>query len=503
MSRLSALITYISAMPKRLFWAFVVTHLVLWTAIPSLLSPNLPLDMIEGYAWGKEWLMGTHKHPPMQAWILESLFTITGRARWVPYLASQLSIITAFWAVWQTGRRITDERTALIGVLLLEGIIYYNFTSPEFNPNVLQIPFWALIGWSFHKAVKENKAVDWILLGIWGALGMYSKYSTCLLLLMLGMCLPCHRDGRRRLLGFGPYLSLATALIVFLPHLNWLIHNHFLPLQYTQGRLERNSDHYSALVTTGLMVAGQLIALMFAMVLVIVLYDRRRSPSQPPAPSFDRVFLTFAAFGPFITMFCASLIFGYHIRDMWQTPFWNFTGLWVVVFLRPALTPVDMRRFGMMWLVVFSVGLLAFSANESLSPYVTEKPKRTIFPGKKLSQIIVDTWHVKYNTPLRYVIGDVWPAGNVAWYADDRPSVYMEGDAAISPWINQDDFKKSGGVIVWCIKCGREAPKSDDEPSFLQSTFPQGQVQPPLTLTRLTYADVPPIVMGWAIIPPE
>ena len=146
MPSLRAIIAYISQTPPRLFWAFALTHLVLWTAIPSLVSPNMPLDVIEGYAWGKEWLIGTHKHPPMQAWILETLFQATGRSRWVPYLASQLCIITAFWAVWQTGRRIAGEKAGLIGAMLLEGIIYYNFTSPEFNPNVLQIPFWALAG---------------------------------------------------------------------------------------------------------------------------------------------------------------------------------------------------------------------------------------------------------------------------------------------------------------------------------------------------------------------
>ena len=31
-----------------------------------------------------------------------------------------------------------------MSVLLLEGIYFYNFTTPEFNVNVCQLPFWAL-----------------------------------------------------------------------------------------------------------------------------------------------------------------------------------------------------------------------------------------------------------------------------------------------------------------------------------------------------------------------
>lgn len=496
-------IRQVSASPERLFWAFALTHLVLWTLVSSLATQNLPLDVIEGYAWGKEWLIGTPKHPPMQAWLLESLYTVTGRAKWAPYLTSQLAIIAAFWAVWQTGRRIAGGTAGLIGVLLLEGVSYYNFTSPEFNPNVLQLPFWALAGWSFHKGVKDNKIIDWVLLGVWAAAGMYSKYSSGLFLLVLAGALFAHRDGRKRLTSIGPYLAVAVGVVLFLPHLMWLIDNDFLPWRYTQERLERNPDHYSAILTTVLMVVGQVLALFFATLLLVVLYDRRHAPDRKPAASFDRVFLTFAAFGPFATTFCMSLFFGYHIRDMWETPFWNFTGLWAIVFLRPALKPGDLRRFAVAWGMVFFVGLLVFVANETLSPYVTAKPKRTIFPGKMLSNTIVDSWHHRFHTPLRYVIGDTWPAGNVAWYADDRPHVFMDGDESISPWIDREDLKKSGGVIVWCIHCSSRRIAPDEIPNALLVEFPQAQIQEPLTMNRKTFANVAPVVIGWALVPPE
>jgi hypothetical protein len=311
-----------------------------------------------------------------------------------------------------------------------------------------------------------------------------------------------HRDGRRRLHNVGPYLSAVTAILLFLPHLSWLVQNNFLPLEYTEGRLERDANHYSAALTTALMVAGQLIALMFAAVLVLVLYGRRKAPPQKPAPSFDRVFLSFAAFGPFIAMFCMSLIFGYHVRDMWETPFWNFIGLWAVVFMRPALTRSDLRRFSMIWVLVFCTGILVFTANETIAPYVSIKPKRTIFPGKHLSHIVIDVWHNRYHTPLNYVIGDTWPAGNVAWYADDRPHVFMDGDRRFSPWIDMYDLHRSGGVIVWCMHCGDHSV-NNALPGPLRAEFPTAEIQEPLVLQRMTFADVSPVTIGWAIVPPQ
>jgi uncharacterized membrane protein len=502
MSFLRQTIKNLSASPQSLFWLFALTHLVLWTLIPSLSNQNLPLDVIEGYAWGKEWLIGTHKHPPMQAWILESIFHLTGRVKWAPYLTSQIAIVTAFWAVWRTGRRIAGEKVGLIGVLLLEGVVYYNFTSPEFNPNVLQLPFWALTGWSFYKAVKNDKIIDWFLCGVWAAASMYTKYSSGVFLLVLVAALLAHRDGRSRLKSIGPYLSVMTASLLFLPHLLWLIHNDFLPWAYTMGRLERNSAPYSSLVTTILMVAGQIIALLFAIFLLIVIYDRRHAPERPPAASFDRIFLTFAAFGPFLAMFFLSLFLGYHIRDMWQTPFWNFTGLWAVVFMRPALLPNDVRRFAIAWTFVFIAGLTGYLANETLAPYVTDKCKRTIFPGKNLTQIVTNEWQERFHTPLRYVIGDMWPTGNVAWYTDDRPHVFLDGNPRISPWIDQNDLKKSGGIILWCIHCGSR-PEQRIESENMRTLMSHAEIQEPLTLKRMTFAKSPPAVIGWAILPPE
>jgi hypothetical protein len=438
----------------------------------------------------------------MQAWILEILFTITGRGRWAPYLASQLAIITAFWAVWQTGRRIAGETIGLMGALLLEGIIYYNFTSPEFNPNVLQIPFWALAGLYFYKSVKDNKIIDWLLLGLWAAAGLYTKYSTGLFLLVLALILFSHRDGRRRLLSAGPYVAVGTALLLFLPHLHWLIDNNFLPLQYTEGRLEKCATHYSAVITTLLLLAGQIIALLFATVLFVALYDRRQSPSKKPAASFDRIFLSYVAFAPFVSMLCVSLVFGYHIRDMWETPFWNFIGLWALVFLRPSLGTHDIKRFRTCLCLTFFIGLFFFVCNETLSPFIKDKPKRTNFPGKHLSAQVSKNWYDRYHVPLNYVIGDVWPAGNVAWYSDDRPHVYMDGDLRESPWIDQNDLKKSGGVIVWCIQCS-DRVKTPEMPPALKATFPEAEIQEPLTLQRTTFANVAPAIIGWAILVPQ
>lgn len=502
--------------PRQLFWSFLALHLVLWIILPTLSSPNAPLDVIEGYAWGHEWLLGTYKHPPMQAWVLEILATITGRANWAHFFASQLCVCVAFWAVWQTGRRILGEQQALIGVLLLEGVIYYNFTSTEFNPNVLQLAFWALAGWSFHCAVKDNRLIDWLLLGVWSAGGLYSKYSTVLLLGVFAFLVLERPEARRCLKKPGPYLALLTALLLFLPHILWLLQNDFQPFTYAKNRLQEAgpATHFvtppaffpTFLLSPIVFVVAQILAFLPASLLFLAL-DPAESSSESDRgiSNFDQSFLAALSFVPMILTLLLAIVMGFKIHDMWGAPFFNFTGLWAVA----KFYPKDVRaryRFIGAWIIIFFAPLLMFTTINALSPYVNTKPLRIHFPGKTIAEAIDHGWHDRYKAPLKYVIGNTWPAGNVAFYAPDRPHLFIDANISISPWIDLSDLRQYGGVIVWCKEHCNGGNKGHSinelKPEFLDKNFPKAEIQEPIVASRQTDADVFPVTIGWAIVPP-
>ena len=56
---------WISANPGRAFGAVLALHAAVWTALPALLYPNLPLDLIEALMYGREWQLGYDKLPPL------------------------------------------------------------------------------------------------------------------------------------------------------------------------------------------------------------------------------------------------------------------------------------------------------------------------------------------------------------------------------------------------------------------------------------------------------
>ena len=81
------------------------------------------------------------------------------------------------YIVWKLSNEIFENKIySLISFLILEGIFFYNFTTPEFNVNVSQLPFWALSVYFFWKGIKSNKIIDFIFFGIFSALGFLSKY---------------------------------------------------------------------------------------------------------------------------------------------------------------------------------------------------------------------------------------------------------------------------------------------------------------------------------------
>ena len=173
-----------------LFYIFITTHLIVWTLIPTLTNNNLPLDTIEALAWGSNLDWGFNKHPPMSAFLVEVFYQIFGSQDWAYYLLSQICIIVSFIAVFKLAEDFFKNKIlCILSVLLLEGIYFYNFTTPEFNVNVCQLPFWSLVvyfSWKIYSS-KEIKFLDCLLVGLFAAIGFLSKYLFVYLLISIDL----------------------------------------------------------------------------------------------------------------------------------------------------------------------------------------------------------------------------------------------------------------------------------------------------------------------------
>ena len=120
--------------------------------------------------------------------------------------------------------------------------------------------------------------------------------------------------------------------------------------------------------------------------------------------------------------------------------------------------------------------------------------------GFSLARTVTERWTSMTDMPLRFVIGKQWVAGSVAAYSADRPSVFLEGDSRLSPWVNPDELRRAGAVLIW-INGNRDL----EHPALTKlwlDRFPQAAMQPPIQLSwqGRVKSRRAPLEFGWAIL---
>jgi hypothetical protein len=479
------------------FVGAVLLHVLLWTLLPSLLLKNASIDMVEGLAWGHEWQLGYDKDPPLWPWVSEIVAGWFGKRLWSVYLVAQLCIGTVFVAVWQLGRRIATDSQALIGALLLEGIFYFNFPTPEFNDIVLQMPFAALFGWLLHRALVDDRLVVWALSGVVAGLGLLARYSMGAYIVPMALFVMLHPQARRRLGSPGPWILMLTSILVFLPHLYWIIESGFISIQYVSTRTPAIAGigHFLAEL---LSFVGAQAAACLPMLLLSGLLWRWRSPSfekRSKLQKFDQAYLATLAVGPIAFSLALAAITSRPPRHMWGAPLWCFFGLFAVTMIKPILTAEKLRCFGRAWLIALLFPVVIFALAETALPKMTGKPCRTQFSGEQLAWEVTERWHAATNKPLKYAIGDTWHAGNVAFYSTDRPSaLFADNSYHFNPWATEEGLKQFGAVLVWDAK-----HEGTGIPSRMTARFPGAVLQPALMLHRA----VAPYSLGVAFLFPK
>ena len=229
---------------KKIFFYFLISHLIIWTLVPSLANNNLPRDTIEALAWGSDLQWGFDKHPPLSAFAVEVFYKIFGKQDWAYYFLSQIFIVSTFFIIWKFSEDFFQNKNfSLISVLILEGIFFYNFTTPEFNVNVAQIPFWALSVYYLWKCIKYDKAIDYLFLGLFIGLGILSKYLFIYLVLAIKLVFIYMIKKGKKIKLSHYFIAGPVTLLILLPHLIWLTENNYITITYG---LHRSADIFYA-----------------------------------------------------------------------------------------------------------------------------------------------------------------------------------------------------------------------------------------------------------------
>jgi 4-amino-4-deoxy-L-arabinose transferase-like glycosyltransferase len=404
---------------NNIFFIFVLSHLIIWTLVPSLTNKNLPLDVIEALAWGSNLDWGFNKHPPGSAFFPEVFFQIFGSQDWAFYFLSSVFVVIAFYYVFKLANEILGNiKLSLISVLLLESIYFYNFTTPEFNVNVCQLPFWSLVvyySWKIYDS-KEIRFIDCFLVGLFAAIGFLSKYLFVYLLVSIDLLfIYLIFIKKTKKFDFKYLIAIEVFIVLLVPHLIWLYDNNFITVYYGLKRAGLESsgilDHFKYPIIFLLKQIGILIPFFFLIYLLV-----KKMKFKINFRDKKLLFLIFINILPIGLMFITSVITGSKIRTMWMPPFYLFFGVLFIYIYQSQMNIKKINSFLYGFLFLFFLSPILYSY-ESIS----NSDKRTDYPGKEIAAKVQIIWDKDFDNEIEFVTGNEWNAGNLSYHLKSRP----------------------------------------------------------------------------------
>ena len=349
----------------------------------------------------------------------EIFYQIFGPQDWAYYLLSQIFVVTAFVVVFKFALELLKNKTlSLMSVLLLEGIYFYNFTTPEFNVNVCQLPFWALCVYYSWKLFDKQEVTfkDCFWLGIFAAIGFLSKYLFIYLLIAIDILFFYAIFIKKyKKFDFKYLISLEVFIVLLVPHLIWLINNDYITITYGLARtgLENSSllDHIIHPLIflgkqTGILIPFFIMSFFLVQKFKFKIYSNDKK----------LLFLIFINLVPIGLIFLTSMLTGSKIRTMWMTPFYLFFGVLIVYIFQAQINLKKVNNFMSAFIILFIFSPFAYAYIS-----ITETDKRTDYLGKEISMKVQYVWSENHKEPINIVLGDEWAAGNLSYHLKSRP----------------------------------------------------------------------------------
>ena len=322
--------------------------------------------------------------------------------------------------VFKFAEELFNNKTlSLISVILLESIYFYNFTTPEFNVNVCQLPFWALCVYYSWKLFDKKKisVKDCFLLGAFAAIGFLSKYLFIYLLLAIGaLFFYVIFIKKYKKFDFKYLVSLEVFIVLLVPHLIWLTNNDYTTITYGLVRTGLESLGLLDHILYPIIFLGKQVGILSPL-FIISFFLVKKFKFKISVKNRNLLFLIFINLVPIGLMFLTSIILGSKVRTMWMTPFYLFSGVLIVYIFQVQINLKKLNSFISVFLILFIFSPFVYAYIS-----ITKIDKRTDYLGKKIAIKTQYAWSQSYKEPINVVLGDEWYAGNLSYHLDSRPT---------------------------------------------------------------------------------
>ena len=206
-----------------------------------------------------------------------------------------------------------------------------------------------------------------------------------------------------------------TFFLILFPHLIWLTENDYITITYglhRTGTGDQNFlDHFLHPV---IFLVKQIAILIPFFLMSLFLFSKFKTKFNFKDKKL--LFLLSVNILPITLIFLTSLIMGIKIRTMWITPFYLFLGVLFVYLFQKRINLKKINKFITVFLFLFILFPITY-----LYISISEKDKRTDYPGKEIARLVQNKWDKNFRNEIKIVIGDEWSAGNLSYHLNSRP----------------------------------------------------------------------------------
>jgi hypothetical protein len=418
--------------------------------------------MAEAYSWGISWQLGYDKHPPLSAWTAAAWFELFPTSDWAYYLLAMVNQAIAFWFLFLAGKRWLTPAQALLAVMLTSLVpLFGPDTGFKFNANSAMLPWVAIFAWGLMVALQTGAKRYLIVAGIAAGAACLVKYWAPVILsaISLGALLIVYRSRifvLRATLGRLLMVS-GLSMLVFLPHFSWAMAHHWPGLNYAYAAHTLVSDSLGVASTFDLLTDLMLVALLptlawVASGLYVWMTSNRGSVQVMAQYPVDRQSRPNWFLGASIFLFAVLLttesahLAGVAVASKWLIPAWLFFA-WSLCTAAPQApdAPRLIRPLG--WIIgIYWLGLLAYVTyiNPSLNMFRDVGNERHVVANE-----VTQVFHREFGQPLQFIAGNDALSFSTAFYSTDHPVAVANLDFVRTSWVNEDNVRKAG-VVVLC-----------------------------------------------------
>jgi len=431
--------------PKNIFFIFLFLHTLIWTLVPLFTRISLHHDVLEGIAQGMSYQLGYSKHPFLSMWLVASVWQFIGEHDWIMYLFSQIVMGIGFYFIWKLNYALLPPWKALVATLISDGLVIFNINANILTPDTLQIPCWAAIGYYLYKLTWHPTRKNWMLLGFLFGIGFLIKYQIIVLLVPTLFFIYLTPVLRKQLFTLNYLSSVLVFLLTISPHVFWMIKSHFANFAYTHDAIVHEKGH-SYLQLILFYLENTLAFCMPVIVLYLITFLAAKTKKQTMS-SLNQKLIYCLSWGPWLTTLVLVLTMKLDIYARWMTPYFSFLGTFLLSVIPVQLKVKHLYRFG----GLFSAGTVILVMTNFFRP-VTNPHCDAFYPNKEIAKFIHHAWEEEVHQPLQYVGGSRYLVAAIIPYIAPAPKPFFSLDAKQNPWIELNQLRKKGGVLVWDIQ---------------------------------------------------